>query len=124
MLAYSVLVFDRPFWNALWVIFIVIPLFLIWLFSFIDVWSREDLRGLSKAVWTLGIFFFPFVGTFTYLIVRPKGGMATPVYFDPGTKTPGTAVDQLATLARLHDHGKLTDAEYAAAKSIALRGEG
>jgi hypothetical protein len=120
VLGNSVLVFDRPFWNALWVLFIVIPLFLIWLFSLLDVFSRDDLSGLLKVVWTLAILFLPFVGTCVYLIVRPAGGMETPWYGRPGTRTPGTAAEQLETLARLHDQGKLTDVEYAVAKSNAL----
>jgi hypothetical protein len=121
VLADNILVFDRPFWNALWVLFIVIPLFLIWLFALLDVFSRDDLGGGGKVLWILAILFLPFIGTIVYLIVRPAGRIATPASTSAGG-SPGTAVDQLSTLARLHDQGKLTDAEYAAAKSMALSG--
>ena len=119
VLADNILVFDRPFWNALWVLFIIIPLFLIWVFALLDVFSRDDLGGGGKVLWIVAIIFLPFIGTIVYLIVRPASRIPTPVATASG-RPPATAVDQLSTLARLHDQGKLTDAEYAAAKATAL----
>ena len=72
------------------------------------------------------IIVFPWIGTLVYLIVRPKdsgwwtrGRGIVPEHENVTAATQYTtdsATAELATLAGLHDRGKLTDEEYDAAK--------
>lgn len=87
------------FWDVFWLLLIFIPLLLIWTFAIVDIFQREDLSGWLKAVWILVVLVLPFIGTFLYLIFRPRDA------------TPDRAV---AILSDLHERGKLSDEEYAA----------
>jgi hypothetical protein len=111
------------FWDLFWLLLIYIPLIMIWSTSLVDVFRRDDLRGVSKALWVVVIFLLPFLGTLIYLIARPVGATA------PEREAPDAAgrsfvtryvntstADQLRVLAELHDGGKLTDEEFGAEK--------
>lgn len=87
------------FWDVFWLLLIFIPLLLIWTFAIVDIFQREDLTGWHKAVWILVVLVLPFVGTFLYLIFRPRD------------TTPDQAI---SLLSDLHERGKLSDDEYAA----------
>ncbi len=67
---------NTPFWNAFWLMFIFIPLLLIWGFALVDIFRRDDMGGFSKALWVLVVILLPFFGTFIYLITRPAGATA------------------------------------------------
>lgn len=77
---------------------IFIPLLIIWTFAILDIFQREDLTGWLRAVWVLVVLLLPFVGTFIYLVFRPREAV------------PDKAA---AVLSELHERGKLSDAEYA-----------
>ncbi len=64
------------FWDYFWLLLIFLPLALMWGFALYDLFGRDDLGGGAKAVWLVVIVFLPFVGTFIYLTLRPRG--ATP----------------------------------------------
>jgi hypothetical protein len=50
----------------------VIVLFLfLWVRAVIDVFRRPDLSGGGKAVWTIGMLIFPFIGLLIYTLLRP-----------------------------------------------------
>ena len=68
----------------------------------------------------LGIIVFPVLGSIVYLFVRPIG--ATPEERAALASTAAdmdthTSAGDLSVLSELHDRGKLTDSEFAAAKS-------
>ncbi len=115
-------------WSFLWFF-----LFFVWImliFSlFGDIMRSHDLSGWGKALWSIGIIFFPFIGIFAYLIVR-GGSMAErqmesakaaqkaqQEYIRDAAGSGGDDADQLSKLADLHSAGKLDDAEYASAKA-------
>jgi type VI protein secretion system component VasK len=121
---------GQVLWSILWFF-----LFFMWIWLvisiFADIIRSGDLSGWGKALWSILIIFLPFLGVFLYLIVR-GGKMAQHSAEDAqdqqaavnayirqaaGTAGPG---DQLATLAELHNSGKLSDAEYAQAKARVL----
>jgi hypothetical protein len=113
------------FSNWFWILFIFIPLTMTWAFALIDVFVRDDLDGWMKAVWVIAIIVLPWLGTLLYLIVRPKGSgwwgrsngvVPEPDYNPAAQYTTESAASELSTLADLHDRGKLTDEEFAAAK--------
>ena len=114
------------FWESFFLFLIFLPLALVWGFALFDIFRRDDLGGLSKALWVAAVIILPFFGTLFYLIVRPAG--ATPeerAMIDEASREfvqrySDDSATQLKTLADLHDRGKLTDAEFAAEKARVL----
>jgi hypothetical protein len=64
------------FWDYFWLLLIFLPLAMMWGFALYDLFHRDDLGGAAKAVWLVVIIFLPFVGTFIYLTLRPRGATA------------------------------------------------
>ena len=95
-----------------------------------DLFRDHDMGGGTKAIWIVFLIFIPFLGVLVYLLTR-GGGMqdralkeqaAAQKHMDEYIKqTAGTSkVDELASLAELHDKGKITDAEYEQMKAKLL----
>jgi hypothetical protein len=59
------------FWDVFFLMFIWIPLILVWAFAMFDVFTRRDLSGWGKAAWLLAIIIFPLIGVLCYMIFRP-----------------------------------------------------
>ena len=118
---------GQVLWSMLWFF-----LFFMWIWLvfaiFGDIIRDKSLSGGKKALWTIFIIFLPFLGIFVYLIAR-GGSMAERQIQAAQTQeaqfreyvqdAAGSAdpASQLATLADLHDRGKLTDEEFAAEKA-------
>jgi hypothetical protein len=116
------------FWNAFFLLLIYIPLIMVWRFAVLDIFRRDDLHGLGKAIWLVVVIFLPFIGTLIYLVMRRPGG--TPeerAEIDAASRdfverySPTTAAEQIKVLADLHDRGKLTDSEFASEKARLLK---
>src|SRR4051794_29784521 len=82
-----------------------------------DLFRDHEMGGGTKAVWIVFLIFIPFLGVLVYLLTR-GGGMqdralkeqaAAQKHMDEYIKqTAGTSkVDELASLAELHDKGKV-----------------
>src|SRR5947209_20385684 len=78
------------FWNVFLLLFLFIPLLMLWFFAIFDVFRRHDIHGFAKALWLLAIVIFPWIGTLVYLIARPwsddnpyAGGAYDSLYDDP-----------------------------------------
>ena len=120
---------DIGFWSAFFLLLIFIPLVLIWGFALVDIFRRDDIGGATKAIWLIVIIVLPFLGTVIYLLLRPAGATKEERVamaeinqgFDQRYGAPATA-DQLKMLSDLHDAGKLSDAEFAAAKARLIAG--
>jgi hypothetical protein len=117
------------FWNAFFLLLIYIPLVMVWWFAVLDIFRRDDLHGLGKAIWLVVVIFLPFIGTLIYLVMRRPGG--TPeerAELDAASRdfvarySPTTRAEQIKVLADLHDRGKLTDSEFASEKARLLEG--
>ena len=114
------------FWETFFLILIFLPLALVWAFTVFDIFRRDDIGGLSKALWLAGVIIFPFIGTLVYLVVRPAGAtkeeraLIAAVKEDVAQREASDTASELKTLADLHDRGKLTDAEFAAEKARLL----
>ena len=39
------------FWDAFFLLLIYIPLIMLWIFAVMDIFRRDDIGGLHKAVW-------------------------------------------------------------------------
>ena len=79
-------------WGLLW-LSLFIPLMFLWGFALWDVFSRHDLKGWAKALWAIGIVFFPIAGLLVYFIARPKDaeGVGGYGYRDPYAPSYGSA---------------------------------
>ena len=68
------------FWDVLWamviVLFIFIPLTMLWIFALVDLFSRRDIRW-RKVMWLMLIVFIPILGPLVYLLVRPDPELTT-----------------------------------------------
>jgi len=122
---------GQVLWSLLWFF-----LFFMWIWLviaiFADILRSHDLGGWGKALWSLFVIFLPFLGVLVYLIVRGHSMSERSVkeardeeqafrkYVQETAGSGKSAADQLATLADLHDRGKLTDDEYNTLKAKAL----
>lgn len=117
--------------QVLWSMFYFFIIFL-WIFLvftiFFDIIRSHDLSGWGKALWAIGIIFLPYIGIFLYLIVRGSGMSQRQINqaqeqeaafktYVQETASSGSAAGELSKLAELHNSGKLSDEEYAQAKS-------
>ena len=120
------------FWTML-----MFFLFFIWIWLlisvFADIFRSHDLGGWAKALWIVFVVIVPFLGVLIYLIVRgqpmqersmaqaAEQSQAQAAYIRQaaGGDT-GSAADQLAKLAELHNSGTLTDAEFESQKAKVL----
>ena len=59
------------FVELLIILFIFIPLIMIWVFALVDLFARPDLGGLAKVLWMFLIIFLPWLGVLIYFITRP-----------------------------------------------------
>jgi hypothetical protein len=68
------LAYDYPLLGVFWTV-VMFTLFFLWIFvvlwTFVDNFRRKDHSGWAKALWAIFILFLPFIGVFSYLIVRP-----------------------------------------------------
>jgi hypothetical protein len=115
------------FWNFFFLLLIYIPLIMMWSFALVDIFRRDDIGGLSKAIWVVVVIVLPFLGTLVYLIVRPAGATVVERQaMDSANRqfvqqySPDSSAQQLALLADLQERGKLTDEEFAAEKARLL----
>lgn len=73
--------------DVFWLLFIFVPLSIIWVVTLIDLMRRDDLVGWMKALWAMVIIFFPWIGVCAYLILRPREAIS-PAYARDTAKTP------------------------------------
>jgi hypothetical protein len=60
------------FVEILVLLFIFIPLTLLWVFALIDIFGRPDISGWAKAAWLLVILLIPWLGALIYVATRPS----------------------------------------------------
>ena len=118
------------FWDFFWLLFIFVPLVMVWAFALVDVFWRHDLSGGMKALWVDRDLRAP-VPRHVAVPGLPAGRGGEPAPDLDAGRPPGPdrvahAADdhagQLQTLADLHDRGKLTDAEFATEKQRLIGG--
>ena len=123
---------GQVFWSFLWFFMFIIWIYLL-IFIFSDIFRSRDLSGWGKALWSIFVILLPFIGIFTYLIVRGSSMAERQVAqvqaqqeamdsYIRTTASSASSADQLAQLADLHTSGKIDDAEYATAKAKVLQG--
>src|SRR6476620_1559523 len=67
---------DYPFLNIFWTM-ILFFFWVAWIWVlvmiFSDLFRRHDTSGWMKALWTIVLILFPFLGVLIYLIVNSRG---------------------------------------------------
>lgn len=127
---------DYPFLDIFWTM-IIFFCWVIWIWMMIsilmDVFSRHDVGGWSKALWVVFLIVLPFLGVLIYLIANGQEmgkrdvdlARASQAQFDQhiksvaGSGTDGAA-SEIAKAKSLLDSGAITREEYEALKSKAL----
>jgi hypothetical protein len=124
------------FGDVMWTMFVFFMwiLFFWLLFTvFGDLFSRHDIGGGSKALWTIFVIILPFLGIFIYLIVNGRGmgerslakAQAQQAQMDSYVRSVATTSDSTAQIAKskeLLDAGTITQAEFDQLKAKALAG--
>jgi ABC-type multidrug transport system fused ATPase/permease subunit len=93
-----------------------------------DLFRDHGMSGWGKAAWIIFLIFLPFLGTLIYLIARGSGMQERALAqqqeaqqqldaYVKQTAGDGSAADELAKLAKLHDDKKLSDEEFERAKA-------
>jgi hypothetical protein len=113
----------HTFWEVFWLLAIWVPIVLLWATALYDLVTHTAISGLAKAGWALLIIFVPIVGALIYFVLRPKRPVQEEETRAEATeRTTATVVEALDHAGRLHDAGKLTDAEYGRIKGQLMDG--
>jgi phospholipase D-like protein/putative oligomerization/nucleic acid binding protein len=122
--------FGQVMWS-MFVFFAWILFFWLLFVVFGDLFSRHDIGGGGKTLWTIFVIVLPFIGIFAYLITQGKqmgerkaeqmqqaqNQMDTYVKSVAGSTDPSAQIAQAKTLL---DSGTITQAEFDQLKSRAL----
>ena len=110
---------GEVFLSMLWFFLFVLWIWLV-ITIFTDIFRSPDLSGWGKAMWSIFVIFLPFLGVFTYLIVRGQTMSERAVdearrrdemfrSYVPDAAPPSSDVDQLTKLASLKAEGVIDD---------------
>jgi len=128
---------DYPFLNIFWTM-ILFFFWVAWIWVlvmiFSDLFRRHDTSGWMKALWTIVLILFPFLGVLIYLIVNSRGmaersakqAQAQREQFDTYVQAAAAkgggagAASEIEKAKALLDSGALTQAEFDALKAKAL----
>jgi hypothetical protein len=102
------------FFQAVLLLIFTVPVIVLFAYAVYDLIRRQDAALWLRAVWLVVFCVVPIIGPLVYLGLRPPG---TTAQQRAGTEGVVSHAQELATLADLHDRGKLTDHEYQQAKS-------
>jgi len=58
-------------WELALLLFVFIPMAVLWFRTIMDIFDRRDLSGVSKGLWLLAVVALPLVGVLAYLFTRP-----------------------------------------------------
>jgi thiol:disulfide interchange protein len=102
----------------------------IWLLItvFADIFRRHDISGWVKTLWVIFVIVLPYLGVFVYLISQGHGMAERNVRAANQQREEMrqwvgySSADELDKLERLHDSGKLSDAEYQQLRGKVLAG--
>jgi Short C-terminal domain/Phospholipase_D-nuclease N-terminal len=119
------------FWTML-IFFMWIVWIMLLIRVFADIFRSHDMGGLAKALWSIFVILFPFLGVFVYMIARGRSMTQRDVAvaqqheaafqsYVRGVASDGVSTaDELAKLSELKAKGVLTDAEYEQQKTKLL----
>jgi hypothetical protein len=125
---------DYPFLDVFWSMLIFFC-WVIWIWMviviFSDIFTRHDIGGWSKALWSVFIIILPFLGVLIYLIANSSSmaerrmgqAQAQQAQFDDYVKNVAASsgpAGEIDKAKQLLDSGAITQAEFDALKAKAL----
>lgn len=114
------------FWAGFFLLLIWIPLVMLWVFAFMDLF-RRDMSGWLVALWIFGLIVLPFLGVFIYWTVRPltltekDREMQRRVVQDAEYAQAAHETDHLMKLEQLREKGAITQEQYEKKKAKLLK---
>jgi hypothetical protein len=122
-----------PLLNLFWTMLILFC-FAVWFWLLILIFSdlfRRDMSGWAKAVWTVFLIVFPYLGVLAYLVSQGRGMVERrqpTATLSPGYEAQVRAamadgpqpVDQIAAAKQLLDSGAISAEEYEILKQKVL----
>ncbi len=116
------------FWDVIWSMIALFFWFMaIWIFVAIfgDIFRRNDLTGVMKAVWIVVLCVLPFLGALIYMVARPKvtaQDVQLMAQAEAASKAAAAVspADEIAKLDQLRAAGAITEPEYQALKAKAI----
>ena len=117
----------NSFVDFLWAMLVIYFWFMvIWMFIrvFADIFRRNDLSGVWKAIWIVVLIVVPFFGALVYIIARPvteqHREMAQQMEQQQQRAAGYSAADEITKLTGLRDSGAISAEEFESAKAKAL----
>lgn len=114
-------------WELALLLFVFIPMAILWFRTMMDIFDRRDLSGLSKGLWLLAVVVFPLVGVLAYLFTRPvtdQDRERAEAYQQAARRQQVTAgfsiADEIEKLDGLRTKGVITDAEFDQQRTVLL----
>src|SRR4051812_32359387 len=87
--------FSERLWDTLVLLFVFIPLTLIWVLTLVHIFRRVDLTRMWKIVWVVAVVLFPLVGIVAYWMRRPRVVVAD----QPSASTTTTIADAVDSVS-------------------------
>ncbi len=63
------------FLQTVILLFLFLPIILVWLFALADLFMRRNLRAGAKVLWLLAIVLIPLLGPLAYLLFRASAAV-------------------------------------------------
>lgn len=112
------------FWDGFFLLLIFLPIAMCWIFAFVDIFRRNDLKGWEMALWIILILLLPILGMLIYFLVRPVTAQDVQMQeeyekaaeFEKASK----ATDKLHKLSQLRDKGDITQEQFEKQKAKLL----
>jgi uncharacterized membrane protein len=105
------------FWQAVLVAIFVVPVILLFGYAMLDVIRRPGMGVFARVLWIIAFCVVPIVGPLVYLVINPPGSRDMEERLAGGESSRAA---ELASLASLHDQGKLTDEEFRQVKEQSI----
>jgi Phospholipase_D-nuclease N-terminal len=93
-------------WNASVLLFVFIPLTLMWIYALVDVFLNPGLSALARVLWLLVILLMPLFGFLAYLMFRPE--REPPVLVRSTTVRASSPAEEVAKADDLRRSGTIT----------------
>jgi hypothetical protein len=114
------------FWDVL-TLFAFVVWFWLAISVFGDLFRRSDISGWGKALWVIGVIFFPYLGVLVYMVSQGRGMAKRSAERAQQTREEfrnviGFSVaDEIEKLDRLKSSGSISDDEFVRLRANLLR---
>ena len=115
---------EIGFFDIVWfmvIIFVWSMVFWLFVITVGDVFRRDDLSGMSKALWLVALLFLPLLGILIYMITRPAVTPSDVRLAEQARQMMGSSgADEITKAQELLKSGAITQEEFDKLKSRVL----